>query len=484
MLGLGVKICRGIKKVSAPPGDGTKIFAGTWGGGVFLSTNNGTTWSAVNNTLPSDSKVLGFASSGSKIFLADDVGYFVWLTSNDGTNWVQVDNGLDESQIFCVAYDGTNLFAGTDDGGVGIARSIDDGANWATKNNGLANLYVHALLIKGTTILAGNLSYGVVRSTDNGDNWSLITSGVNYPICCFAVSESSIFAGNNNARGIYRSTNDGVDWTHVIGYGVGANLQISVYALAVYGTTIYAGHDAGVMMSTNNGDTWTDITNGLPSTYVQSIAVCDAGIFVGTHSGGIFRSIDNGANWTEVNSGLTTLDVRSLVVKEASAPPADVAIGDSYQGGIVAYILQSGDPGYDADVQHGLIAAASDQSAAIMWHFENAGATGATATALGTGNANTNAIVTAYSSESNAAKLCSDLSLNGYTDWYLPSKDELHKLYLNRVAIGNFSPSYYWSSSEYPDSAIYALDESMAIGYPGDLSEKLQTYHVRAIRSF
>jgi hypothetical protein len=40
----------------------------------------------------------------------------------------------------------------------------------------------------------------------------------------------------------------------------------------------------------------------------------------------------------------------------------DLAIGDSYQGGSIANILQSGDPGYDANVTHGIIAANINQS--------------------------------------------------------------------------------------------------------------------------
>jgi len=47
-----------------------------------------------------------------------------------------------------------------------------------------------------------------------------------------------------------------------------------------------------------------------------------------------------------------------------------------------------------------------------------------------------------------AARLCNDLVLNGYSDWYLPARNELSTLYTNRVAIGGFSADIYWSSNE------------------------------------
>ena len=150
-----------------------------------------------------------------------------------------------------------------------------------------------------------------------------------------------------------------------------------------------------------------------------------------------------------------------------------LAIGDYYGGGIVAYIDGSG--------IHGLIAATADQSTGIQWYNGNYVVTGATGTAIGTGQANTTAIVTIQWAGSYAAQLCNDLTVDSYDDWFLPSKDELNKLYINRDAIGGFADSYYWSSSEY--YAYSAWYQSFYYGYQFNYG-KANTYRVRAVRAF
>ena len=146
-------------------------------------------------------------------------------------------------------------------------------------------------------------------------------------------------------------------------------------------------------------------------------------------------------------------------------------IGDSYGGGIVFYI--------DSTLQHGLIAALQDEWSA-MWGCPGIFIPG-TSTDIGTGLANTAAIVTGCTQHAIAAILCYYDVMNGYDDWYLPSIYELHQMYLQRGYIGGFSLSGYWSSSQYNESGAWFQDfNGGGIGSSG----KGNYAEVRAIRSY
>lgn len=151
--------------------------------------------------------------------------------------------------------------------------------------------------------------------------------------------------------------------------------------------------------------------------------------------------------------------------------------------GKIAYLLVSGDTGYDANVQHGLIAATEDQttvSVGIRWNEDSIG----TSTGIGSGSSNTTAII-AGQGNSYAAGLARAYTGCGYTDWYLPSKDELYKLYLDKAAITGFANYPYWSSSEKNGTnSLYAWAVYFDTGFLTDGFPKSNSIYVRAVRSF
>ena len=136
---------------------------------------------------------------------------------------------------------------------------------------------------------------------------------------------------------------------------------------------------------------------------------------------------------------------------------------------------------------HGLEVAPADQSSGAAWgcYVNNyyIPVPGAQGTAVDTGATNTAAIVAACSEANTAAKIADAYTLNGYTDWFLPSKDELNLLYRASLGVGGFADNYYWSSSE------YVIDDHRAwiYGFPtsGKAAISKDTrLPVRAVRTF
>jgi len=159
---------------------------------------------------------------------------------------------------------------------------------------------------------------------------------------------------------------------------------------------------------------------------------------------------------------------------DPSTPIDEPKLGGSYQGGIVFYL--------DATGKHGLLAATIDQSATDPWFNLSFVATGSTSTT--NGSANTTAIIQAQGNSGlYAAKLCRDYKGGGFNDWFLPSKDQLNSLYLQKDLVGGFSNSTYWSSSEYDVGEAwvqYFLDGEQHLDNTSDGAN----VHTRAIRAF
>jgi hypothetical protein len=130
-----------------------------------------------------------------------------------------------------------------------------------------------------------------------------------------------------------------------------------------------------------------------------------------------------------------------------------------------------------------LEAAPSDQSTGTTWGCYGVSISGADGTAVGTGEQNTIDIEAGCTTAGTAADLCANLSLGGYSDWFLPSKDELNLMYENlKVAgVGGFTDGYYWSSSEY--YANNAWIQWFSTGYQYK-NYKNNLIRVRAIRAF
>lgn len=298
---IGVHAAPGISlDIRAFVHSGTNLFAGTNGGGVIRSWNNGISWGPSGL---SSSSVTCFIERGANLFVGTSITG-VLRSTNSGANWTSVFGG----GALSFAASDTNLFVGT--GGAGVYRSTNDGASWTTVSAGLTNAWVSSLAMNGTSLFAGTLG-GIFRSANNGTNWTPINAILGYVTALVAKSDGigggKLFAGEY-ATSVFLSTNNGETWINTRTSYTYPNPY--VYTLAVGDTDVFAGTERGVFRY--DGTTWTG--TGLMSIRIQALAVTGSTLFAGTSSGGAFCSTNNGINWTAVNTGLPSLDVRALAL--------------------------------------------------------------------------------------------------------------------------------------------------------------------------
>jgi len=173
----------------------------------------------------------------------------------------------------------------------------------------------------------------------------------------------------------------------------------------------------------------------------------------------------------------------TLYAQYGNIPPIG-AVGPA--GGNVFY-----DKGFYSDDWRYLEAGPKATEGTKAWWSGSPTTVGATGTAIGTGKANTDAIVSTSGSDGSAAKYCTDLVYGGYDDWFLPSIDELELIYdnLKKEYKGNYTNYYYWSSTEfsiYDANTYYFYGSSLNIGASNKANGAADSdrINVRPVRAF
>ena len=246
----------------------------------------------------------------------------------------------------------------------------------------------------------------------------------------------------------------------------------TLLAAVVLTASTYA--QVGIGTTTPDASAALDITSTTGGLLVPRMTAAQRDAITTPSQGLIIFCSDCASGEGELQIKLTS-SWKNTIGGDVNDPPA---IGDTHQGGIVFYLDGNGG---------GLIAAPSDQQSATWGCYGQS--IGGTSSAVGAGAANTTAIVSGCSETAIAAKICADYTDGTYTDWFLPSKDELNLMYenigqgnvLGLGNVGNFAEWYYWSSTGYYPNV--AWNQKFTHGYQSEY-DKVSTYNVRAVRAF
>ena len=236
---------------------GTDIFVVTLSGGIYRSAN-GPSW---NWSLLQSGSFHCLLTAGSTI-LAGSIGGGIYISNNNGNTWAQSNTGLGNLNVWALYGTGSAIYAGTTGG---VFKSTDNGVTWAAANSGISSLDIRGFISAGSTLFAGSIGGGIYRSTDAGASWTFVAGG---SVDAFALTcGTDLYAGATNNGGISKSTDNGLTWT-----GDNSGLtNTSVTAFASTPTHVFAGTFGGVYKKTlscpvSNCTTWDLFNSGAVTT--------------------------------------------------------------------------------------------------------------------------------------------------------------------------------------------------------------------------
>ncbi|MFP4363242.1 MAG: hypothetical protein ACLFR1_05185 [Spirochaetia bacterium] len=276
--------------------DGTTIYLGHYGG-LSVSTDAGSTWDAIDydGTAVEYARVNDIMRLGDDLFLATQHG--VAKSANNGlnitvatsANGLEEDSYEDEDVRSIDADSDGNLYVASDEG---VFTSTDGGQSW-TKVFGSDISYASDILIEGSTIYIG-ASDGLHVTSDNGTSW--VTSGLGGSSRFLKYDGTNVFFGSYYGGFYYSSDHYATFQQVTTADGLIDGLE---QGFASDGSTWILAADSGISISSDQGENWTNMTNGpgLTSNGIMDIVLEDSTLIAGTSFGGVVTSEDFGATW-------------------------------------------------------------------------------------------------------------------------------------------------------------------------------------------
>ncbi|MFC2130078.1 T9SS type A sorting domain-containing protein [Bacteroidota bacterium] len=290
--------------------DNNDIFVAS-GSGIFRTTNVGETWDIINNKVIMDFYIIsGIVKKDNTIFAGSIYGVF--KTDDLGNHWEMINDGFKKNAHYVrkMLQIGDDIFALT---GYKLYLYNDKEKKWVMPYDSLIQGYFgsfSAINNKDNNIYLGKKidfmsnppEPNIFISDDKGKSWRGITDTISgiakCNISCFAFKDTLIFAGTND--GVYISSDNGENWTEK-SEGI---IWGDITDIHVVGDLVFTGTSSGLYYSTDNGESWILRQSGLKNGYVLSIKSYDDKIFVGS-AGGLFISTDYGERWNSISTGLS-----------------------------------------------------------------------------------------------------------------------------------------------------------------------------------
>jgi photosystem II stability/assembly factor-like uncharacterized protein len=320
-----------ISTLLIPGASESALYAGTENGAVFMRPTPDAPWSKIASIREGAGiyRLVRDPEKPSRIFAATEAGLFV--SGNNGVSWTEIPLVAGESMPVGVRvlaidpYNASTMFAGTRTRG--ILRSTDGGTTWNPSNTGIAEMDsadVREILVdisKPDRILAATIPLGVVQSIDAGKHWSRLTeeftrtgSAVTHLIEDPLAPTTVVYG--TNAGSLRRSTDGGMTWSPSRNASADGKI-LSLSAIPNRPEGLLAGTESGLLISTDFGTSWTDMTGSLPHIPLSATPSSDGRtVYVFGEGIGLQQSADSGATWTHIDANLGGSTIRLVTTDQ------------------------------------------------------------------------------------------------------------------------------------------------------------------------